>query len=102
MRIISDPRRETNNIGEVHRTMEDNAMRTATETWEYDNGGAVEMRDNGDGRQGQWWRQFRTSTLADMQDNRDGYGGGGDAGRQHRICATTEMAKWVGITATDR
>ena len=32
--------------------MEDNETRTATETREDENGGA-EMRDNGDGRQGQ-------------------------------------------------
>ena len=30
-------------------------MSTATETWEDDNGGAVDMRDNGDGRQGRRW-----------------------------------------------
>ena len=39
--------------------------------------------------------------LAEMRDNRDGYGGGGDEGRQHKRCGTTEMAKWIGRTATD-
>ena len=42
-----------NNGGEVHGTMKDNVMRTATDTREYDNGGAVEMQNNGYGRQGQ-------------------------------------------------
>ena len=37
-----------------------------------------------------------------MRDNRDGYGGGGDAGRQHNRCGITEMVKWVGRAATDR
>ena len=41
------------NDSEVHGMMEDNAMRIATETQEDDNGGAVEMRDNGNVRQGQ-------------------------------------------------
>ena len=39
--------------------------------------------------------------VAEMRDNRDGYGGRGDAGRQHKICGMTEMAKWVGRTATE-
>ena len=38
----------------VHGMMEDNAMRTATETREDDNGGVVEMQDNGYGRQVRW------------------------------------------------
>ena len=37
--------------------MEDNEMRTAIETREYDNGGVVDMQDNGDGRQGRMWRR---------------------------------------------
>ena len=81
--------------------MEDNTMRTATETWEDNNVSAMEMQDNGDGRQCQWLRQRRASTVEEMRDNRDGYGGGGDAGQQHKRCGMTEMAKWVGITATD-
>ena len=40
------------NGSEVHRKMEDNMMRTATETPENDNGVMVEMRNNGDGREG--------------------------------------------------
>ena len=32
-------------------------QRQTTETQEYGKGGAVEMRDNGDGRQGKKWRQ---------------------------------------------
>ena len=32
-------------------------MSTATETQEYDNGGTVDMQDNGGGRQGLRWRQ---------------------------------------------
>ena len=36
-----------------------------------------------------------------MKENRDGYDGIGYAGRQHMICETAEMAKWVGRTATD-
>ena len=32
----------------------------------------------------------------------DGYGGGGDAGQQQKRCGTTDMAKWVGRTATDQ
>ena len=44
---------EENDGGEVRGTMEENAMRTATETREDGKGGAVEMQDNGDGRKGQ-------------------------------------------------
>ena len=40
--------------------------------------------------------------MEEMRDNRDGYGGGGYAGRQHNICGMTDMAKWVGRTAIDR
>ena len=36
-----------------------------------------------------------------MRDNRDEYGGGGGVGRQQLRCGTTDMAKWVGRTATD-
>ena len=36
-----------------------------------------------------------------MLDNRDGYGDGGDVGRQQKRYGTTEMEKWVGSTATD-
>ena len=39
--------------------------------------------------------------VAEIRDNRNGYGGGGDVGRQQMRCGTTEMAKWVGSTATD-
>ena len=52
LRIISEPRRQRNNVRKVHGMMEDNEMRTAIETREYDNGGVVDMQDNGDGRQG--------------------------------------------------
>ena len=45
-------------------------MRTATETREDDNGGAVEMQDNGDGRQGRRWIQAANDR------------GGEDAGQQ--------------------
>ena len=55
---------------EVHKTMKDNVMRTATETQEDANGGAVEMRDNGDSRQGHRLRQ------------RPDKHGGRDAGQQ--------------------
>ena len=80
--------------------MEDNGMRTGTETREDNSRGAVEMWDNGDGRKSQRQRQQQTITVADMQDNRDGYGGRRDAGRQHKRCGPTEMTKWVGSTAT--
>ena len=36
-----------------------------------------------------------------MQDNRDGYVGGGDVARQQMRCGTTEMAKWVVKKAKD-
>ena len=49
------------------------------------------MQDNKDGRQVQRQRQRRTSKVEEMRDNRYGYGGGGDVGRQHMICGTTEM-----------
>ena len=39
--------------------------------------------------------------VTDIRDNRDGYGYGGYAGQQQKRCGTTEMAKWVGRTATD-
>ena len=39
--------------------------------------------------------------VEEMQDNRDGYGGGGDAVWQQKRCGTTEMAKWVRRTAMD-
>ena len=39
--------------------------------------------------------------MAEMRDNRYLYGGGGDEGQQQKRYGTTEMAKWVGITATD-
>ena len=38
--------------------------------------------------------------VEEMQDNRDGYDSGGDVGRQHMRCGTTEMEKWVVRTAT--
>ena len=53
MRRRSYWRSYTDNDGKVHGKMEDNMMRTATETQEDENGGAVEMRDDGDGIQGQ-------------------------------------------------
>ena len=81
--------------------MEDNAIRTPTETREDDNGGAVEMQDNRDVRKGQRRRQRRTSMVAEMRYKRNGYDGGGNVGRQQMICGTTEMSKWVGRTATD-
>ena len=37
----------------------------------------------------------------EIWDIRDVYGDGGDAGQQQKRCGTTEMAKWVGITATE-
>ena len=76
-------------------------MRTATETWEDDNGGMVEMRNNGDCINNQWRRQRRKRTVAEMIDNRDGYGNGGDAGRQQKRYGTTDMGKGVGRKATD-
>ena len=39
--------------------------------------------------------------MVDMRDNRDGYGGVGDAVRQQKICGTTERAKWAGRAATN-
>ena len=39
--------------------------------------------------------------VTDMQENRDGYGGGGYVGRKQMRCGTTEMAKWVGRTVVD-
>ena len=39
--------------------------------------------------------------VTNMQDNRDGYSGGGDAGRQQKRCGATDIAKWVVTTATD-
>ena len=51
MRRRSNRRRWTNNGGEVHVTIEDNAIRTATDMGEDNNVGVVEMQDNRDGRQ---------------------------------------------------
>ena len=76
-------------------------MRTATDTREDNNGRVVDMQDNRYVRQGQRWRQQRMSMVAEMRDTRNGYGGGGYAGRQQKICRTTDMAKWVGRTATE-
>ena len=39
--------------------------------------------------------------VLEIQDNRDGYDGGGYVGRQQMRCGTTEMDKWVVRTATD-
>ena len=39
--------------------------------------------------------------VEEMQDNRDGYDGGGDVGRKHIICGTTEIAEWVVRTTTN-
>ena len=39
--------------------------------------------------------------MAEIWDNRDGYGGRGDVGRQQKRYGTTKMAKWVGRTATE-
>ena len=36
-----------------------------------------------------------------MRDNMDGYGGGGDTGRQQKRCGTTEIEKWVVRTVID-
>ena len=41
------------------------------------------------------------STVEEMQDNMDGYGGRGDVGWQKMRCGMTEMAKWVVRTATE-
>ena len=49
--------------------MEDNTMKTTTETREDDNGGEVDMQDNGDGRQGQRLIHRRTSIVAERGDN---------------------------------
>ena len=76
-------------------------MRNATEMREDDRGGAVEMQDNGGGIKGQRRRRRQTSTVEEIRDNKDGYGGRGDTGRQQKICGTTEMTKWVGRTATE-
>ena len=65
--------------------MEVNATRNATETREDDTGSVVEMRDNGDSRKGQWKGQHRTSTVAEMRDNRYGYGSGEDAELKQKI-----------------
>ena len=64
--------------------MEDHMMSTATEKREDDNGGSVEMRDNGDGRQG--WRRCRlqTSRFAEMRDSRDAYSGKGYSGQKKK------------------
>ena len=59
------------------------------------------MRDNEDGIQGRRQIHRRTSTVAEMRDNRDVYGGGEDTGQQQKRCGTTEMAKWVGRMAAD-
>ena len=48
---------EKDNGNEGRSTMEYNAMRTATETRECDNGGTVEMWDIGYGRHGWRWRR---------------------------------------------
>ena len=86
--------------------MEKWVVRTAT-GWEISTGndcqpeGVLLIRDNGDGRQDQRWIQRRKSTVAEMRDKRDGYGRVGDAWRQHNRSETMNMAKWVGITATD-
>ena len=39
--------------------------------------------------------------LAEMQDNRDGYVGGGNVVWQQLRCGTTETEKWVVMKATD-
>ena len=39
--------------------------------------------------------------MANMRDNRELYGGGGDVGRQQKRCGTTDMEKRVGRMATD-
>ena len=39
--------------------------------------------------------------MEEMGDNRDVYDGGGDAGRQQKICGTAEMEKWVERMVTD-
>ena len=39
--------------------------------------------------------------VAEMQDNRDGYGGGGYVGQQQKRCGKMDMAKWVGRMAMD-
>ena len=40
--------------------------------------------------------------MAEIQDNRYGYDGGGDVGWQQKRCGTTEMEKWVGRMVTER
>ena len=81
--------------------MEDNGIRTASETREDNNGGAVEMQDNRDGRKYHRGRQRQTSMVTEMRDNRNGYDSGGYVGRKHTRCGMKEMVKWVGRTATD-
>ena len=73
--------------------MEDNTTRTATDKREGNNGGAMKIRDNGDGRQGRRKGQRRKSTVTEMRDNRYGCGGRGDTGQQQKRCGTIEMAK---------
>ena len=77
--------------------MKDNVIRPTTKTREDNNGGVVEIQDSRDGRQG----KQQMITMAKMRDNRYGYGGGGDVGRQQMRCGTKERAKWFGRTAVD-
>ena len=81
--------------------MEDNAIRTATETREDDNGGAVEMLDNRDVIESQRLRQRRMSMVAEMRYNRYVYDDRGYAERQQKRCWMMEMEKCIGRTATD-
>ena len=76
--------------------MEDNTIRTAAEKREDNNGGAAEMKDNRDVRQGKQQRQRLTSMVTEMRDNRDVYEGGGYAGRQQKRCGMTDMVTWDG------
>ena len=74
--------------------MEDNEIRTVTDMQEDNNGGAVEMQDNSNVRQGRRQRKRQKSMVAEMWNNRD-------VVWQQMRCGTKYMAKWVGTTATD-
>ena len=67
----------------------------------YKHEGVSSLRDIRNGRQGQRQRQRHIIMVAQIWDNRDCYGGGGDAGWQQKRCGMTEMAKWARRTAVD-
>ena len=63
-------RNRDKNSGEGQRTMEDNLMRTLTDTWE-DDKEAVEMWDNGYGRQVQRRRKCSTRMAENIWNSID-------------------------------